>query len=552
MPYSHRSRPRVIGLTVVRNEQDIIEPMVRHNAGLLDVLILLDNGSVDATRAIALALARELGNVVVTDSAKFGHTQSKRMSRLLNAAQSAYFADFIVFLDADEFIGATSRTAFHTALAKVPPGGYGEMAWCNYVLPDGISAEDPPLSMGHRLAATTPVITKIVLRLDGRFHPGLVVEPGSHLVTRSGQVLPSVILPDLPVWHYPVRGCAQLSAKALVGWIACLAANPRVGETLLARHWHHMYRRIVDGPGLQPADLRALSLHYGDSSLVLGLPQPPDPLVVHDPAPIDYVRRHSTGASLDPLVLLARSWEQTLREVDPLFRPGEVPDAVIDIPPFRFLHEKHRFSSVLDIVCGVGQDLELFSRLGVQDLAGVGPLPPEAMMLSRGGYVQHDPAAGFSLGRRYALVLCLHAATDQAPRDALILAANADRHAQAMIAFSLDDPSAEQLGRWLGRWFGLGWVPDLPETLALRCLSSDAALRRGLVILRRAAGPVTDPGTGQVADPGGGSGNAEEPDATAELLAIAGLPFRMPAPTAGLHEEPLRDAAEASWLGYPA
>jgi hypothetical protein len=34
---------------------------------------------------IALALARERGNMVVTDSAKFGYTQGERMTRLLHA-----------------------------------------------------------------------------------------------------------------------------------------------------------------------------------------------------------------------------------------------------------------------------------------------------------------------------------------------------------------------------------------------------------------------------------------------------------------------------------
>ena len=57
MPYSHRrsGRPKVIGLSMVKNDQDIIEPMLRHNAALLDALIVLDNGSVDDTRVIAVA-----------------------------------------------------------------------------------------------------------------------------------------------------------------------------------------------------------------------------------------------------------------------------------------------------------------------------------------------------------------------------------------------------------------------------------------------------------------------------------------------------------------
>ena len=145
-------QPRIIALTMVKNEQDIIEPMIRHNAALLDALIVLDNGSVDDTGRIAMALARELGNVVVTDSAQFGYTQGERMTRLLFAAQSSYFADFVLFLDADEFIGVTSRAALHAELGKIPASGFGAVTWHNYVLTDGNPIEDPLFGLTHRIA----------------------------------------------------------------------------------------------------------------------------------------------------------------------------------------------------------------------------------------------------------------------------------------------------------------------------------------------------------------------------------------------------------------
>jgi hypothetical protein len=523
---------------MVKNEQDIIEPMIRHNAGLLDALIVLDNGSVDDTRVIALALARELGNVVITDSTKFGYTQGERMTRLLHATQTGYFADFIVFLDADEFIGATTRAAFHAELEKIPHLFFGGMRWCNYVLRDGVTAIDPPNGMTDRIATEGLPIFKAVLRLDGALGTDLVVARGNHAFHRTGQLLPAVLLPDLPIWHFPVRGHAQLTAKALVGWLACLAANPRAAETPQSYHWKVMYESVISGAGIDATALRQLSLHYAEPDYVLGGFGPPDPPVMFDPAPIRTERRYSTGVFLDPLILLARSWEQSLRANDPLFAPEEAPDAEIDIPPFRFLYEKHQFGSVLDGACGAGLTLEMFARLGVADLAGVGPLPHEAVMLRRGGYVSHDTAIAYSLGRQYDLVLCLHTVATVPAQAAMTFIANANRHTQSMVAFSLDDTTAEHLELWLARWHVCGWVPDLMETLALRSLSSTASLRRGLVILRR-SGPA---GTERPeADPLNG---------TAELVSIARRPFRAPSPTPCIHEEPLLDPAEASWSGY--
>ena len=127
---------------------------------------------------IALALARELGNVVVTDSARFGYTQGERMTRLLHAAQSAYFADFVLFLDADEFIGTTSRTALLAELDKIPAGGFGAIAWRTYVITGGIAIADPPRDLEHRLVIEALPVFKTVLRLDGAFQPGPRRRPG--------------------------------------------------------------------------------------------------------------------------------------------------------------------------------------------------------------------------------------------------------------------------------------------------------------------------------------------------------------------------------------
>ena len=50
---------RLVGVSMVRNEADIIEAFVRHNAAVLDALVVVDHGSVDGTREILFALRDE-------------------------------------------------------------------------------------------------------------------------------------------------------------------------------------------------------------------------------------------------------------------------------------------------------------------------------------------------------------------------------------------------------------------------------------------------------------------------------------------------------------
>src|ERR1017187_3171026 len=99
----------ILSLTMVKNEQDIIEPFIRHHARLVDNLIVMDNGSVDDTLQIMRACAAELPNVVVTQSNDTHYLQSERMTAMLQEWQAQFCADFVLPLDVDEFIGTNSR-----------------------------------------------------------------------------------------------------------------------------------------------------------------------------------------------------------------------------------------------------------------------------------------------------------------------------------------------------------------------------------------------------------------------------------------------------------
>lgn len=135
--------PRLLGLSVVKNEQDIIEPFVRHNLRFLNSLVVIDNGSVDNTKEILGQLAKEFGSLAVRHEDEFGHTQSERMTRLLRKAQLTYRPHYVIPLDADEFIGVADRSSFCTVIGQIPPGGYGLMPWRTYVLaPDTVNISE--------------------------------------------------------------------------------------------------------------------------------------------------------------------------------------------------------------------------------------------------------------------------------------------------------------------------------------------------------------------------------------------------------------------------
>ena len=313
-------RRRIISLSMVKNEQDIIEPFIRHNARYVDFMVILDNASVDETRRIVLDCARELKTIIVADSNELAYNQAERMTRLLHYCQSAFFADFVLLLDADEFISAPDRRALEQSLNTIPQGGAGLIPWRTFILTPseiGRLAEDPPQSLHHRRTIELPLFRKAVLRLDGAYRPDLQIEQGNHGIrTDSGRPVPTVLLEDLYLMHFPVRSRDQLVCKSVVGWMAYLARNPAARSKGDGFQWRDAFDRVttVEASALNDSDLCEISLRYAQRRSEIDWQKD----VVEDKPPSDLGRRYSTGRFADPIALVARSWERSLTPPAPL------------------------------------------------------------------------------------------------------------------------------------------------------------------------------------------------------------------------------------------
>jgi SAM-dependent methyltransferase len=514
--------PTIIGIAMVKNEQDIIEPFVRHNLKFLDYLMVLDNGSVDATREILLKLSRELDTVIVADDAGFEYTQSERMTRLLHGCQSAFFADYVVPLDADEFLGAADRATFEAVLGRIRPGGCGLVPWQTYVVTPstaGRCGDDPPRSIEWRRRVEAPAYKKAILRADGQFDPTLVIDQGSHGVrSTSGRLVYRVDLKDLALLHFPVRSRNQLVAKSVVGWMAYVAKDSRARQSPqgYGYHWRINFDKVASESGIENRALCDASFSYAQT--VQSIDWKRD--VVRGEARFDYARTHSSGTSLGALALIARSWERSLTgpsavslvtgprrasatsSADTSAAPvgATAFDAAwhwnnlfLDVPPFRYIAEKFRPATALDVGCGIGGYLNVLREYGASRSLGVDGLPPEATMLGEGEYLARDLSQPLRLGRTFDVVVCVEVAEHlDAGHEDTLLDSVAD-HANGLIVFSAAEPgqpghghvNCRPISHWLGTWRQRGWTPSLVDTLAMRSLASLSWFRRNLVVLRR-------------------------------------------------------------------
>ena len=314
-----RRRPRVWGVSMVRNEADIVEAFVRHNLTVLDGMAIVDHGSIDATKDILNALVRERLPVVLIESATPGYLQEQITTAAARQTFAKTGADFVVPLDADEFLKVRSRDEFHRALLAIPPNMNGLLHWLTYV-PDFATAGAGMLALlrsARRVAQERQVFHKALMSRYLLARPDAMLANGNHFVAKAlyGSIEdaePHARIRDefAALAHVPIRSAAQLVAKVAIKKLGRIAANYDWKPDAASQA---AYESVVSG---RPLDDAALLDHAVNWSVPAARRTPPaDVALVDDPflAPIEL--RYTPPAAAEPLPLVAAATERLVRRI---------------------------------------------------------------------------------------------------------------------------------------------------------------------------------------------------------------------------------------------
>jgi SAM-dependent methyltransferase len=507
-----------ICISMVKNEQDIIEPFLRHNHKFFDAMIILDHGSTDDTRRIAVDCSRELGGIFVSDLNGFSYAQAEMMTAAMHFSQSAFFADFVCFLDADEFIGAPDRKSFEKALAKTPVGAAVQLPWQTFLPdPDLMTADciDPIAYMTLRRSQEKPQYLKSFFRFGGGADSAIVTGQGNHAFqSQRADKITHVISKKIPLRHLPLRSAQQLLTKAVVGWLANVARFPDPAQRRgLGLQW----KRIFDLAGRDDQPIsnellfaEAMAYAQNDSR------DQPSKNAQRAENGITTERRYSTGAAADHYKTVALSLIKGHQDrPNPFDRllsarvnPNE-PNApnitnafddawhwqnlFLDVAPFRYIAEKYQPKSALDIGCGNGLYLKLIEQFGVSEIKGIDGIETSATVLDEKTYGKVDLQLPYREGKTFDAVFCLEVVEHINPNDTDVLFDTIAAHAKDLIVFSMAEPGQPGNGhincltieQVLAHWGKRGFDPDLVETLGLRALSTMSWFRRNLLVLKR-------------------------------------------------------------------
>jgi len=327
---------RIIGTCMVSNEADIIEAFVRHNAALLDGLVVIDHASIDATPRILASLGEEGLKVVVLRDNDRAFRQDVRQTWLARHYLEQLDADYCFLLDADELVRAPSRAALERSLAAIPPEGAGVVPLQNYIGPasafDAAGGDANPVRrLTHRMRSERAQPHKAVVPRAFARDTTLHVSNGNHAAVRVAQGTAAPVrhvrLDGVTLAHFPVRAPAQVARKALLGWLSYRLGVPPGSGVQLNSHWRGIFQGLARGTLEMDAALvrRAVALYVGPGPD--GVARDVDPAeLVADPLPADYTLRYTDARGVAPLAALATWADQLVTEIKSP-PPGTAPPA---------------------------------------------------------------------------------------------------------------------------------------------------------------------------------------------------------------------------------
>jgi glycosyltransferase involved in cell wall biosynthesis len=252
------------GIAMVKDEADIIGPVISHILTQVDEIIVADNRSTDGTREIL-----ESFPITVIDDPEVGYYQSFKMTSLARVARNQG-AEWVVPFDADE-IWYSPFGVIKEILGSLGP----QWLVASAALYDHVSSSKDDLTILNpiRRIGWRRSYPGTLHKVACRYRDDLVIQQGNHGAWYQGGGTQQDGL--LTIRHFPYRSPEQFIRKAKNGAAAYAATN--LDEDTGA-HWRG-YGRILKEHGEDAlADVFYTWFYLHDPQTALD--------VIYDPVPV--------------------------------------------------------------------------------------------------------------------------------------------------------------------------------------------------------------------------------------------------------------------------
>ncbi len=244
---------KFVAVTRILDEADIVEAFTRHTALFAGHHIFMDNGSNDGTIEILRALQAEGLPITVFQNKSVHYNEREFNTFLYKDAVDTHQADWVIFLDADEFLddrhlGMSFHQYFEALAQKGDPVHCVKVPMVNYQYTRQDNKDEiiAPRRMIRRQAPseTCKVIVSATIR-----HDEVLIDNGSHYVfCRGSEVRAQITEPRIWLAHFSERSPFQLVVKFVRGWAKVLAAGEAAIKADASSHYRGPFYILKDNP----------------------------------------------------------------------------------------------------------------------------------------------------------------------------------------------------------------------------------------------------------------------------------------------------------------
>ena len=255
---------KIISITTIKNESDIIESFVRYHLNIMDLMIILDNGSTDDTLDILIQLKNEgLPIVVIIDEDKYFEPYIK-YNYLLDVALNEYSADIICPLDCDEFIICDEGNP-RVVIEKILNNEYYKLKWKTFVptKTDDENIKFVPSRITHVRDENIETNYKVIITKELVNDYNIKFSIGNHDIDVEREhknKIRCVQNTNLNIAHFPLRSINQTKSKVLLGYPNTLSRSNVVKGTSF--HYEVMFNKIKTNENLSMEDVTVLAKQY--------------------------------------------------------------------------------------------------------------------------------------------------------------------------------------------------------------------------------------------------------------------------------------------------
>ena len=227
---------KVIGITMVKDEIDIIHTTIMHMLTQVDGVIAIDNNSTDGTYEVLKSLLADRKFCDTWIDIEPGYYQSLKMTGLAKIAMQDFNADWVVPFDADEIWTPIPNFQTIKEVLEAHHDSYGIVP--GYIYDHVATGFDPDIKnpverMIYRRREPLP-LNKVACRTA----KDLVIEQGNHWAKYD--IPARACDPAFIIHHYPYRSVEQMIKKVRNGGKAYLAMGDDVPENV-GSHWRNWY-----------------------------------------------------------------------------------------------------------------------------------------------------------------------------------------------------------------------------------------------------------------------------------------------------------------------